>query len=187
MEWFSALEWFNKIFWVIAIIGSLFFVVMLLVTFIGGSADFEMDGEFDIDGSGFHFFTIKNLIAFFTLFGWTGIAAIDAGLSKAMVIFVASISGVIMMTIMATMFYFISKLSDSGTLNMKNALGGIGEVYLTIGANRSSIGKINIRIQGALREVEALTDEQEDLKQGMVVQVEHIETNGIVIVNKIKK
>lgn len=185
MEWFSVLDWFDKIFWVIALVGSIMFVIMLLATFIGGSMDFEVDGEFDLDGSGFHFFTVKNLIAFFTLFGWTGIAAIDAGLGKTWVIFVASISGVIMMAIMATMFYFISKLHDSGTLVMKNALGGIGEVYLTIGANRGTIGKVNIRIQGALREVDALTNDTTDLKQGDVIKVKEIASNGILIVTKI--
>lgn len=185
MEWFSALDWFDKIFWVIALIGSVIFIVMLLVTFIGGSLDFEVDGEFDLDGSGFHFFTVKNLIAFFTLFGWTGIAAIDAGMGKTAVILIATLSGAIMMLIMATLFYFISKLHDSGTLRMKNALGGIGEVYLTIGANRSSIGKVNIRIQGALRELDALTNDAVDLRQGDVVQVEEIAANGILIVKKI--
>ena len=49
---------------------------------------------------------------------------------------------------------------------MKNALNSIGEVYLTVGANRSRTGKIQIKIQGALRELEALTDYNEDLKQG---------------------
>jgi hypothetical protein len=190
MEWFSSLEWFVKIFWIVALVGSVFFLIMLVTTFIGGDVDMDSDiggaeVDFDIDGGGFHFFTIKNLVAFFTIFGWSGIAAIDADLSKGMVIFVAMMSGLLMMLVMATLFFLISKLNDSGTLITKNAVGAIGDVYLTVGNKRSRIGKVNVRIQGALRELEALTDEKEDLKQGTVVKVKDVTTNGILIIEKL--
>ena len=83
---------------------------------------------------------------------------------------------------MAAMFYYISKLSSSGTLKMKNALYEIGEVYLTVGANRSKIGKIQIKVQGALRELEALTDADENLTQGKVIKVIEVTSKGILIV-----
>tara|TARA_B100000508_G_scaffold138542_1_gene134867 strand:- start:18465 stop:19040 length:576 start_codon:yes stop_codon:yes gene_type:complete len=187
MEWFTKLEWFEQTFWVIALIGSLFFLIMLVATFIGGDvdADVDVDADFDVDGGGFHFFTIKNLIAFFTIFGWTGIAAIDAGFGKFGTIAIATLCGLIMMTIMATLFYFVSKLNDSGTLDYKNAIGAIGEVYLTVGSKRSKIGKVSVRIQGSLREMEALTDEEDDLSTGTVVTVRDITTNGILIIDRL--
>ncbi len=190
MEWFSSLEWFDKMFWIVALVGSLLFIVMLIATFIGGDIDADSDiggtaVDFDLDSGGFHFFTIKNLIAFFTIFGWAGISAIEADLSKGMVIFVAIASGLLMMLVMATLFFFISRLNDSGTLVTKNAIGAIGDVYLTVGATRSRIGKVNVRIQGALRELEALTDDDADLTQGMVVKVKDVTTNGILIIEKL--
>lgn len=190
MEWFTGLEWFDKIFWIIALIGSGLFVVMMLVTFITGGGDMDVDGDFngdvdmDADG-GFSFFTIKNLIAFFTIFGWSGIAALENDLAKLSVIFIATICGLIMMFIMAGLFYLISRLHDSGTLEIKNAIGNIGEVYLTIGESRSSIGKVNVRIQGALRELEALTDDEAPLKTGSVIEVIDVTNNGILIVQKL--
>lgn len=183
MDWFTELVWFHKIFWIIALIGSVFFLIMLVATFIGGDVDGEI-GEVDFDSGGFHFFTIKNLIAFFTIFGWAGIAAIEADLSKGLVILIAFVSGFMMMLVMATLFYFISKLNDSGTLITSNAIGTIGDVYLTLGKNRSKIGKVNIKIQGAIRELEALTDEEDDLKQGTVIKVLEVTNNGILIVEK---
>jgi hypothetical protein len=92
-----------------------------------------------------------------------------------------------MMTIMATMFYYMAKLSDSGTLNFKNAIGAVGEVYLTIGANRSSLGKVHIKIQGALRELEALTDADVNLKSTSVIKVKDVTENGILIVEPLTK
>lgn len=191
MEWFTDLGWFDKIFWIVAIIGSGLFIAMMLVTFITGGADMDVDGDFggdvdvDADGGGFGFFTIKNLIAFFTIFGWSGIAAIENDLSKTWVIVIATICGLIMMFIMAGLFYLISKLNDSGTLEIKNAIGNIGEVYLVIGANRENIGKVTVRIQGALRELEALTDDEESLKTGSVIEVIDVTSNGILIVRKL--
>jgi len=191
VDWFSALEWFDKIFWIIALIGSVFFLVMLVSTFIGGGmdvdVDMEMDGDFDVDTGGFHFFTIKNLIAFFTIFGWTGIACLDADLGKASTVLISFLAGLLMMLVMATLFFLMNKLNDSGTLVVKNAIGAVGEVYMTVGAERSTIGKVNVRIQGALRELEALTDEQNDLTQGAVVEVRDVTTNGILIVGKLQK
>lgn len=185
IEWYTTLELFPKIYWGIALIGSLIFLIVLILTFIGGDADDlgDVDAEIDTDGGiGFQFITFKNLIGFFTIFGWTGIASIDAGFSKPVTVIISLLAGLLMMTIMAAMFFYMRKLNDSGTLDYKNAVDAIGEVYLTIGAKRSKIGKAHVRIQGALRELEALTDAETDLKSGTVIKVKKVTDNGILIV-----
>jgi len=188
LDWFSSLEWFPKIYWAIAIIASLNFIVTIVMSLIGGDTDELGDVDAEIDGDtgiGFQFITYKNLVGFFTIFGWSGIACIDEGFSKPTTIIISLICGLIMMTIMAAMFYYMRKLSDSGTLDYKNALDQIGEVYLTVGANRSKIGKAHVRIQGALRELEALTDSDTDLKTGTVIKVTSVTPNGILIIEKL--
>jgi len=188
LDWFSTLEWFPKIYWAIAIIASLNFIVSIVMSLIGGEADELSDVDAEIDGDtgiGFQFITYKNLVGFFTIFGWSGIACIDEGFSKPTTIIISLICGLIMMAIMAAMFYYMRKLSDSGTLDYKNALDQIGEVYLTVGANRSKIGKAHVRIQGTLRELEALTDSETDLKTGTVIKVTSVTPNGILIIEKL--
>lgn len=190
LEWFSNLELFPKIYWIIALIGSLIFVVTLILTFIGGDADDIGDVDMEIDGDtgiGFQFITFKNLVGFFTIFGWSGIACIDAGMSKPMTIIISLVCGLIMMTIMAAMFFYMRKLNDSGTLDFNNAKGAVGEVYLNIGANRSKMGKAHVRIQGALRELEALSDSDIELKSGTVIKVMDVTDNGILIVEPLNK
>ncbi|MDB9781724.1 hypothetical protein OAE07_00450 [Winogradskyella sp.] len=182
-EWFASLEFLPKIYWIIAITGSLIFCVVMLMAFIGGDTD-----DFDADvEAGFQFISFKNLIGFFTIFGWTGIACIDAGLSTPIILITSVISGLLMMVIMAALFYFISKLSDSGTLNYKNALDAIGEVYLTIGADRSRMGKVTLRVQGAMRELDALTDSLTPLKTGTIIKVVDVTSNGILIVDQTRQ
>lgn len=185
IESFSELPSFQKIYWIITGISTLVFLFVLISTFIGADSDDigDVDAEVDADtGAGFQFFTFKNLVAFFTIFGWSGIASIDAGNSKTITIIISIICGLAMMFVMAAMFYYISKLTSSGTLKMQNALNSIGEVYLTVGANRSKIGKIQIKIQGALRELEAITDANQDLKQGQIIKVIEVTNNGILII-----
>ncbi|MBR9913207.1 MAG: hypothetical protein GYB32_00035 [Algicola sp.] len=191
MEWFSALDGFSKFFWIIALIGSLMFVFVMITTFIGvdGGDDIgDLDTDMDADtGIGFQFITFKNLVGFFTIFGWTGVACINAGFSKPVSVITAFGCGLLMMAIMAAMFFSMRKLADSGTLNYKNAIGAIGEIYLTVGANRTKMGKVSVRVQGSLRELEALSDSLVELKSGTLIQVVDVTSNGILIVEQTKK
>lgn len=189
-EWFSALESFEKVYWSIALIASIIFIILIILTVIGGEFDDTGDVDADIEsdtGIGFQFLSFKNLVGFFTIFGWTGIACFGEGLSKGMTLVVSIICGLLMMFIMASLFYYLGKLSSSGSLKIENALNQIGEVYLTIGANRSKIGKVHINIQGGLRELDALTDDTTNLRQGDIITVTQITGSGILIVNKYTK
>ena len=191
-EWFSAFTLFEKIYWSIALISSVIFIILLVMTLLGGDAE-DFDGgdvDADIDGDtgiGFQFLSFKNLMGFLTIFGWSGIACLDGGLSKFLTVLISVICGLLMMFIMATLFYYLGKLQSSGTLKLKNALNQVGEVYLTIGANRSSIGKVSVTVQGTLRELEALTDEENNLVLGNVVRVKNVTDNGILIVELLNK
>jgi len=186
-DWFFALNTFEKVYWVIALVSSLIFIVLMVMTFVGGDIDDLGDVDADIDGDtgiGFQFLSFKNLMGFFTIFGWVGIACINAEYSNSISLIISIACGLWMMLTMATLFYFLGKLTSSGTLVINNALDEVGEVYLTIGANRSRIGKIQINVQGSHRELEALTDEDVDLIQGDMIKVTKITTNGILIVKK---
>ncbi|MBU2975248.1 hypothetical protein [Zobellia sp. B3R18] len=188
---FEMMTLFEKIYWVTALVASVILIILLLLTFIGGEVDDidgDVDAEIDADtGIDFQFLSFKNLVGFFTLFGWSGIACMDAGMSKVVTVLISVICGLLMMLAMASLFYYLGKLQSSGTLKFKNALNQIGEVYLTIGANRKSIGKVSINVQGTLRELEALTNANEDLVQGNVVIVKEVTANGILIVEPLNK
>lgn len=177
----------EKIYWCIAIPFSVLFILQIILTFLGGDIDeIEADGDSDISvdhdtGIDFQFLTLKNLVAFFTIFGWAGIACIDGGLGIGKTVIISSISGFIMMSIMASIIYFMGKLTDSGTLNMNNAIGKVGSVYLPIPAKRNGLGKIQVKVQG-LRTLDAMTDYEEEIKTGAVVDVVEILNNEILVV-----
>ncbi len=191
-EWFTALAIFEKVYWITALIASVVFMVLLVGTFLGGDTDGFEGGDVDMDieadtGIEFQFLSFKNLVGFLTIFGWSGIACLDGGLSKTVTVIVSVFCGLLMMVAMAALFYYLGKLQSSGTLKLKNALNQIGEVYLTIGAQRSNIGKVSITVQGTLRELDALTDADTDLVLGNVVRVKEVTDNGILIVELLNK
>jgi hypothetical protein len=190
-DFFTQLSTLEQTYWIIALVGSAVFIVIFFLTFIGG-ADSDMDtnaSEFQADdgGVGFQFFTFKGIVAFFTIFGWTGITCLNNGFSSTVTIIIATIAGLIMMVVTSSLFYWMHKLAESGTLNINNAVGVIGEVYLPIGAERSKMGKVQIKVQGSLRELEAITDELEDLKTGAMVKVSKIVSAEMLLVEKISK
>ncbi|MBG6133611.1 hypothetical protein IWQ47_005036 [Aquimarina sp. EL_43] len=188
-EFFEGMSTFEQAYWIIAILGSIIFLIIFALTFIGAS-DVDMEADIsDVDaddgGVGFQFFTFKNVIAFFTIFGWTGILCIDNELSTIVTIFISSFAGLLMMILTSLLFFWIHKMAESGTLKIKNAIGAIGEVYLPIGANRSSIGKIQIKVQGSLRELEAVTDSEEILSTSTIVKVVEIIGSELLLVEKL--
>ena len=190
-EFFDGMSSLEQTYWIIALIGSVVFLIVFILTFIGGGdADMEADAsdfEADDGGVGFQFFTFKNIVAFFTIFGWTGVTCVDNDLSTTATLIISTIAGLAMMVLTTLLFFWMHKLAESGTLKMKNAIGVIGEVYLPIGANRTKMGKVQIKVQGSLRELEAITDELEDLKTGTMVKVSEIVSAEILLVEKISK
>jgi hypothetical protein len=186
-ESWQSLMLIEKIYWCIAIPFSVLFIIQIFLTFFGGDVDgIEAEGDSDVSiesdqGIDFQFITLKNLIAFFTIFGWTGIACLDGGLEIWISVLISTVAGLIMMTIMAGIIYFMGKLIDNGTLSLKNAVGKVGSVYLTIPAKRGGMGQVQIKVQG-LQTLDAMTDFDEDIKTGAVIEVIEILNKEILVV-----
>lgn len=164
---------FEKVYWAMALPFSFGLLIILVTTFIGGDVDGGgVDAEIEADsGAGVQFFTLKNLIGFFTIMGWTGIACIRLELGGAATVIISLAAGIAMMAAMAYLFYGMSKLVQDGTLKMERAIGRTGSVYMRIPAQRNGMGKVQITVQGSLRELDALTDHTSDITTGTMVRV----------------
>lgn len=188
--WWEALTIFQKIFWIIAAPATLLLIIQLVLTFVGGEIDdLDVDGDvdFDIDdgGIGYQFLTFKNVLGFFTIFGWIGLSCLDFGLGIFLTILIAFGAGLVMMFLMAFLFYQMSKLQQSGSLKIETAIDKTGEVYLTIPSDREGVGKISITLNSSLREMEAITDDPEPIKTGTMVQVLDVVSGNLLLVTKL--
>jgi hypothetical protein len=183
-EWWSGLSIILKIFWSLAIPFTVLFILQLVLSFAGGdTADDLPDAEVNADhGAGLQFFTLKNVVGFFTIFGWVGIAMIESGASVGAAVAVATLGGGLMMVVMAGMFYLLMKAQYDGTMKIEKAVGHTGEVYLTIQSKRGGLGKVQIMVQGALRTLDALTDDDSDIQTGKMVKVSSIVNENILLV-----
>lgn len=203
--WWDALTTIEKVFWLIAIPFSVIFLIQMVLSFtgIGGGAtdpgsdipaDFHSElgnGSHDVThsnedaGPGFSFFTLRNFIAFFTVFGWSGLALNNAGISIGITITLAVLIGIIAMMIISSLFYFTMKMADSGNVSVKNALGATGKVYLPIKANNGNVGKVQVTFQGSIREMQAVTMLDKDLSTNTIIKVTGLADENILIVESI--
>jgi fucose 4-O-acetylase-like acetyltransferase len=185
-DWWQGLSLILKIFWSLAVPFTLFFLLQLVLSFLGGDpADSTPDIDVESDhGISFQFLTLKNMVGFFTIFSWTGIACIDAGFSNTTTLIVSTLAGLCMMALMAGMFYFISKANADGTMKMEKAIGVVGEVYLTIPSGQSGLGKVQIKVMGSLRTLDAMTDLDRDIPTGKLVTVSKIINDNILLVTE---
>ncbi len=158
------------------------------MTIIGTGETDQLDATGDGDslvgddsGIPFQFISLKNLVAFFTIFGWTGIAALSSGWSTGVTLTVSFIAGLLMMLVMATIFYYMNKLTEDGSFKIRNTIGKSGSVYLSIPANREGSGKVQINVQG-FQTLDAITDSDTEIKTGSVITVTDVINGNLLLV-----
>jgi hypothetical protein len=183
-DWWNSLSLVLRVYWLVAVPFTIFFLIQLITSFLGTDGPDDLpDAEIEADhGIGFQFFTLKNLVGFFTVFGWTGIACTESDLSLAATITISVLAGLAMMGIMAGLFYLLMQANADGTMKFQKAEGQVGEVYLSIHAKRGGIGKVQVKVMGVLRTLDAITDDAEDLKNGQIISVAKVLSNNILLV-----
>ena len=145
----------------------------------------EVLGDADISGmDGLRIFTVRGIIAFLVVFGWVGMALEAAHAPLWVSLLMATVSGIIIMIVLAAMMRAVLKLRDNGNTDNRNAIGVAGKVYLSIPPERSGEGKVNIMLQGAYVERDAVTDEEEPIPTGCEVVVVALSGQTTLVVKR---
>ena len=118
---------------------------------------------------GFRFFTVRGIVAFFCIFGWTGAALYHTGMQTVWIVLLAAAAGFLAMFVIGLMFYAVKNLQSSGNINYSNAVGLSASVYIPIPPLRSGKGKVMVTVQERLVEADAVTDEKEKIPTGETV------------------
>lgn len=197
-EWWTALDSFEKALWGITLIATLIFVIQSIATFVGmgGDTDFDADfnGDMDTDVSGgnadgdggmpFQLFTFRNFVNFFLGFGWTVISLQDNIESRPITLIIGVIVGILLVAAVMYMFYFMGKLVQSGNMDITKAIGKTVQVYLTIPANKQGMGKVHIKLQDSLHELDAITAEDDNIPSGNMARVKEVIDGKLLLVEK---
>lgn len=182
----SELSGLEMFFLISAITGGGLFLVRFIIQLVGGAgvdADTDIDvGHADVThvdaDVSFKLLTVQGLTAFFMMFGLVGFALLrenNAGNGVALV--GATAAGLGTVWVISKMFSSVKKLQSSGTVDNAVALGQSGTVYLTIHARGT--GKVHVALQGRLREFDAVSKEDSEIKTGERVKI--VEVNGSVL------
>ncbi len=201
-EWWNALSALQHMFLFAAVPFTVILVIQVILTIIGLGHDSDMDtgadsdagidahadmdahadghGD-DVSAAGFRFFTVRGLVAFFCIFGWTGYAISGSSLGTVLEIIISAAAGLLAMLLIGLMFYAMKRMQASGNLQYANAMGLNADVYLPIPPLRSGKGKVMVAFQERLVEAEAITDEELKIPTGTTVRVVGFTGNTLIV------
>ncbi|MBO4452824.1 MAG: hypothetical protein J5793_02710, partial [Clostridia bacterium] len=142
------------------------------------------DGGHDVHDGGLRLFTLRGLIAFFTITGWTGALCCSGGMETGWAALIAVAAGFAAMLVVALLMKLMLSLQSDGTENIRDAIGVSGTVYLRIPAKRAGKGKVSAIIRGKLCEKNAVTDEETELVYGEEIIVTGVSGEDTLIVRR---
>ncbi len=155
--------------------------------------DLPADGVFGEDrpeaifhgDSGLRLFTVRGLVAFFAVLGWTGLTLSRQGTSPALSVVIALLAGFGALLLVAYAMKWLYQSQRSGNMDIRNALGVSGTVYITVPPARQDQGKVNVMLQGQYCELSAVTDQETPIPTGTEITVVGISgTNTLVVKRK---
>lgn len=146
-----------------------------------GGADAPDDGT-GSSGDGIALFSIRGIVAFLSVGGWTGIVLGGTGLPPLLTVTLAISAGTVALYGIALLFREATKLQAAGNQLLSNAVGKTAKVYIRIPAGRKSEGKVTLTFQGRFSECGAVTTSDRDLKPGEFVRVVGMEDEDTLIV-----
>jgi membrane protein implicated in regulation of membrane protease activity len=188
ITWWASLSVLSKILWGVTLTATLVFIIQSILTFVG--ADVDSNADFDMDasdlggdlGGGINLYTFRNFVNFFLGFGWSAVLLGRSIASKGLLLLISVLVGVAFVALVMWLFKWLYSMQQTGNINVyKSAVGCTGTVYLPIPAERGGEGKVQITIQGAVREYNALT-EGEALPTGKPIKVVEVINPGTLLV-----
>jgi len=183
-----------------ALIGTSFFLIKVILSFVGGDADFDGHADAldsvlggDVDASApvdaadsFVFFSIQSMLAFLMGFGWVGlICRSEYGLGHALTIPIATGTGALLFLLNASLTIFMSKLNTTNEFDIRSAIGKEGKVYLTLPKNGEGKGQVEVEVNCKKVILNAISFE-EQIKSFEPIEVISEIDHNTVLVDRVK-
>lgn len=187
-----------------AIFGTLFFLLRLILMFMGvgdhggdaGGGGGEMSlGDLDLDPTidahhtdSTHVFkalSIQSIVTFVMGFGWGALGAYSGSdMSVGASIGIGALVGIGMVWLLGWLLKGVYDLQSSGNFPMRAIVGGVGEVYLTVpgsGAGKPGYGKVSVSHDNRRRTFNAMS-EGEAIPTGSRVRVVRVNDDMTITV-----
>lgn len=188
-DWWLSLTGLEQFFWIMAILSSAVFLIVFVVNLLGFDTDADIEVETDIDtnlGSpDFPVFSLKAITAFFTFFSWTGVLLTGEGRSIWEIIPYSIISGILAMALVVILLKKFTDFTESGTADPLDLIFEKGDVYIPIPPGQSGRGKVHVTHNKALREMYAVTMDENPLSTGEKVRILEILPENTLLVERV--
>ena len=180
--WWHSLSRFEMVYWIIAVPSTLVLLLQLLLACI---ADFNIhsgDVQHHDGGVGhFQYLTVRNVVAFFCMFGWSGLMFNNSfHLSHPAAIALSFLTAFVFSLLVAMLFWAISRLASPVSFDINDAVGKMGTVYINVPANHAGPGKVNVVVQGRTYELNAQTNGTA-LDTGTTIIVKEIQNSNLIV------
>ena len=164
---------FDLVFGISALVGGLLFLLWFVLLMIGGAASDLFDGLFDIQigdtDLSFKALTFQGLSSFLMMFGLIGLMISEMDAPRVLSILGGLGAGGLSMWMVSKLFDTFKELEQDQTMDLDNATGSTGTVYLRIPP--SGEGQIQITFQGAMRTMDAISADGVEIPTGTLIQV----------------
>ena len=203
-EWWDGLSLLLKVLYCIAFPSTLILLVQTLLSMFGfhdgGSGhdfsdtsgldldidtnigcDHNVDGGNPADFASMRMFTLQTIVAFFTVFSWSSIVLVSSGVYPALSTVIGFVLGLATMLLVAKIVQLSARLAENGTADYKNAIGETATVYIPCPPKDHGLGKVNVMINGQLREVTAINNGDELIKTGTQVRIIDLQGDTVII------
>ena len=147
-----------------AILGTVYFLLNLLMGELGGDADADLDlssggadGVGDSPAAEFRVLSLQTISAFAMGSGWMGLAALrvmDASFAVSTLIAIAA--GVAVAWVLVSLLRALWRLQSSGNIPLDATLGQTGTVYIEIPPKGEGSGRVTVVVNTRRREYSAV-------------------------------
>ena len=168
-----------------ALVGGILFVLYFFLLMIGGIATDIFDELFGIDvdmgaDASFKALTFQGIMAFLMFFGLAGLYVTKSGGGPSPAILAGAIAGGASMYFTGKLFELFVNLQQDGTVELSEAIGAKGQVYLRI--SDEGVGQVTVEVNEAQRTFNAKSEDGTGIATGDFIEV--VDTIGEVLVVK---
>lgn len=180
--WWDSMSALEQVLFILASSSTVIMIIFLIMLLLGFDTD-EFDGigtpDVDIDGinddpitgiAGLKILTLRGALVFLAIGAWTAFLLVSS-LGVWIGLLIGVLVGVAASFVQALAFRATLKLESAGNIDYSNAIGKTGSVYLRIPKNQTGKGKVSVIIQDRLVEVDAVTNNHEDIMPKTTVEV----------------
>jgi len=149
-----------------------------------GHAHDSHQADHAVHDPGLRIFTVRGIVAFFCIFGWSGLVMLRNNVVPPVSIAVAIALGFLFMLLIAYAFWKFMGLQSDGTIDVNRAVGVMGTVYIPIPKSREGAGKVMVLVSGRLTEFDAITDDGENIPTQSEIRVTSVTKASTLVVKR---